>query len=160
MNLEKTENLWENDLDKQIYLQNLTNTIKRTKRKALSIFEIRNTWENFKEIFIKHWIKDFYDFYLLPISTFREILAEDESLLDFYYDVTWERISKITYKSFVCFAEQIWFEMESSESLQKYVVEFLKENGINYKNSFFEKSELIKKISKDKRLKYFFLKYS
>jgi hypothetical protein len=50
--------------------------------------------------------------------------------------------------------------MESSESLQKYVVEFLKENGINYKNSFFEKSELIKKISKDKRLKYFFLKYS
>ena len=50
MNLEKTENLWENDLDKQIYLQNLTNTIKRTKRKALSIFEIRNTWENFKEI--------------------------------------------------------------------------------------------------------------
>ena len=30
MNLEKTENLWENDLDKQIYLQNLTNTIKRT----------------------------------------------------------------------------------------------------------------------------------
>ena len=160
MNLEKTENLWENDLDKQIYLQNLTNTIKRTKRKALSIFEIRNTWENFKEIFIKHWIKDFYDFYFLPISIFREILAEDESLLNFYYDVTWERISKISYKSFVCFAEQIWFEKESSDSLQKYVVEFLKENGINYKNSFFEKSELIKKISKDKRLKYFFLKYS
>ena len=74
MNLEKTENLWENDLDKQIYLQNLTNTIKRTKRKALSIFEIRNTWENFKEIFIKHWIKDFYDFYFLPISTFDFVL--------------------------------------------------------------------------------------
>ena len=155
MNLEKTENLWENDLDKQIYLQNLTNTIKRTKRKALSIFEIKNQWENFKEIFIKHWIKDFYDFYFLPISTFREILAEDESLLDFYYDVTWERISKITYKSFVCFAEQIWFEMESSESLQKYVVEFLKENGINYKNSFFIFSwNIVKKID----LKIFLLK--
>lgn len=142
---------------------NLNPEIEKEIDEVLSIVEkILDFWwiDMIKKYFNLNWLNDFFDFYQISLSDFKNVIWKSKKLLNFYKEQTGESFSKISRKWILKFSRKIWIERPSYEEILSSIKQKLSTIWINTLNelSVISINEFKKIFWDDNEFKYFFLK--
>ena len=105
-------------------------------------------------------IYNYYDLYFIKIEDFRQILTQN-NLLDYYKEITWEAVSKISSKWILRFWKNLCYNKISVKEIKDYISEKLKSESITSINELiiFWLNNFKQVFWDDNILKYYFKKW-
>lgn len=142
----------------KLWLNQVINYREKVKDKTKSMVWMSSS-ELSRNVLQSNEINDYYDLYFIKIEDFRQILIQN-NLLDYYKEITWEAVSKISSKWILKIWQFLGYHRLSVKEIKDYISEKLKSESItsineliifwlnNFKSSFWD----------DKIFRYYFIR--